>query len=113
MNETPYLNASAVKKFTLAYAKKHRAKSFTRVGNSFLARINSQIPKLLAEELSNDETTSYINSAAIKKLGERLREESKMGSKVDGVVLHSINEKLKEIIRSEVHRHPSVGKTLQ
>jgi hypothetical protein len=42
MNTTPHLNRSKVKQTALDYAREFRAQGFTRVGKSFLDRIEAQ-----------------------------------------------------------------------
>jgi len=113
MSEIPYINRAAVKKLALAYSRQHRAGKFTRVGESFFLRINSQVIQALVSELESESTPLYIKRSEVKKLAKRMIAERELKKKLDGGGLRKINERIKEIIAGEVQRHPSMGKTLQ
>lgn len=51
MNTTPHLNRSKVKQTALEIATKTRAQGFTRVGKSFLDRIEAQTRAAIAREV--------------------------------------------------------------
>ncbi len=51
MNTTPHLNKQKVKKTILAYAAQARAQKFTRVGTSFLERIEARVRKAIIDEV--------------------------------------------------------------
>lgn len=51
MNLTPHLNRSRVKRTALEIAGTTRAKKFTRVGASFLLRIEAKCRAAIAEEV--------------------------------------------------------------
>ena len=110
---TPYLNDSAVKKLALQFSKKNRAGKFKRVGSSFLERINSQVVVMIAAEVKSEEDPCFLNKTEVKKLAERIVHDQKVDRKVNGVIIDRINRKLVEMVQGEVHRHPSIGKTLQ
>ena len=109
----PYINRSAVKKLAIRYSKSNRAGLFTRVGQSFFDRINSHVVQVLATELEREETPLFIKRSEVKKLAKRMIEERGLKRKLDGATIKKVNERIKEIVTSEVQRHPSVGKTLQ
>lgn len=113
MSEIPYINKAAIKKLALRYSRDTRAGKFTRVGETFFLRINSKVVGALAAELEREETPLYIKRSEVKKLGKRMIEERQLQRKLDGGALRKINERIKEIVADEVHRHPSLGKTLQ
>jgi hypothetical protein len=43
MNDTPYINKAACKKFLLRYAADNRAHKFTRVAKELLVKLNSEL----------------------------------------------------------------------
>lgn len=51
MNTTPHLNRSRVKQTALELAKTTRAQGFTRVGQSFIDRIEAKTRAAIAEEV--------------------------------------------------------------
>ncbi|MDE2100939.1 MAG: hypothetical protein KGL39_27075 [Patescibacteria group bacterium] len=51
INHTPHLNRSKVKETALAIAGQTRAQGFTRVGMSFLERIEAKTRAAIAEEV--------------------------------------------------------------
>lgn len=51
MNTTPHLNRAKVKQTALEIAKATRAQGFTRVGLSFLERIEAKTRAAIAEEV--------------------------------------------------------------
>jgi len=50
INKTPFINRAHVKALALDLAK-YRGQKFTRVGMSFLARINDRVRAVVAEEV--------------------------------------------------------------
>lgn len=50
-NETELINRKRVKMAALSYSASNRAGKFTRVGASFLSRINSQVKNLIQAEV--------------------------------------------------------------
>ena len=113
MSDTPYINNAAVKKLALQFAKNNRAGKFTRVGSTFFERLNANIVNAVALELKAEETPLYINRTEVKKLAAKIIENEGIDKDINGPFLDRINRRLIEIINNEVHRHPSVGKTLQ
>jgi hypothetical protein len=111
--ESPYLNRAAVKKLALQFARNNRAGKFTRVGASFFERLNSQVSAMIAAELKSESHPMYINCTAVKKLAENIAKNERLDTPINGIILDRINRKLIDTILNEVHRHPSVGKTLQ
>jgi len=110
-----YLNQAAVKRLALRYSKENRAGKFTRVGESFYNRINAQIVHIVAKALETDEVPLYIKRSEVKKLAQQMVAQNNLGKnkKLDGASLKRINDRVAEVIVSEVQRHPSTGKTLQ
>ena len=51
INHTPHLNREKVKQTALAIASQTRAQGFTRVGMSFLERIEAKTRAAIAEEV--------------------------------------------------------------
>jgi hypothetical protein len=51
MNTTPHLNRSKVKQTALEIAEQTRAQGFTRVGSSFLERIEAKTMQAIREEV--------------------------------------------------------------
>ena len=51
MNSTPHINRSRVRRTALELAASMRAQKFTRVGQSFLDRIEAKIRVAIAEEV--------------------------------------------------------------
>jgi len=51
INHTPHLNRAKVKQTALAIASRTRAQGFTRVGMSFLERIEAKTRAAIAEEV--------------------------------------------------------------
>lgn len=60
-------------------------------------------------------TTPLINRSAVKKMALELSKSTRAGkfTRVGTEFLQRMNSQLDAFIRSEVHRHPSVGKTLK
>lgn len=113
MNSTPYLNNSAVKQLALQISKKNRGGKFKRVGSSFFERVNSQVAVLIASEIKSEEETCYLNKTEVKKLAERIAFDQSSNRKLDNVMFDRINRKLVDFVAGEIHRHPSIGQTLQ
>jgi len=95
------INRSAVKAFALKVSRERRAGKFERVSEEFLGHIEAeteaairQIPKYV-ENPVNADGARFITGAALKKLEEKL------------------NERVRQIIQSKVHQHPTVGCTLK
>ena len=63
---------------------------------------------------TNNKKSSLINRSAVKKMALRLSEDTRNGTftRVGSSFIDRIEYKLEAIIRSEVHQHPSTGKTL-
>jgi hypothetical protein len=59
-------------------------------------------------------TTPYINRSSVKKLALHYSASNRAGkfTRVSKDFLERINAKVAGIISEEVHRHPSIGKTL-
>lgn len=51
MNTTPHLNRAKVKETALGIAQSTRAQGFTRVGQSFVDRIEAAVRRAIAEEV--------------------------------------------------------------
>jgi len=113
MSDTPYINNAAVKKLALQFARNNRAGKFTRVGSTFFERLNANIVNIIASELKSEDTPLYINRTEVKKLAAKIIQNEGVDKDINGPFLDRINRKLIDLIGAEVHRHPSVGKTLQ
>ena len=111
--DSPYLNRAAVKKLALQLSRKTRNGKFTRVGSTFFERLNRAVATMVASELKAEAPPLYINRTAVKKLAEKVADNEGLDVTINGVLLDRINRKFVEVVSSEVHRHRSVGKTLQ
>jgi len=60
-------------------------------------------------------TTPLLNRSAVKKLSLHVSETERAGkfTRVSKEFMERINARLNNVIREEIHRHPSVGKTLK
>ena len=67
----------------------------------------------LTDKITNN-TTPLLNRSAVKKRALLLSRDTRAGkfTRVSKEFLERINAVVDATIRSEVHRHPSVGKTL-
>lgn len=95
------INRSAVKAFALKVSRERRAGKFERVSEEFLCSIEAeteavirQVPKYV-ENPVDAAGAKFITGAALKKIEEKL------------------NERVRQIIQSKVHQHPTIGRTLK
>lgn len=51
VNQTPFINRAKVKAFALEFANQTRAQKFSRVGMSFLTRIDSKVRQAIISEV--------------------------------------------------------------
>lgn len=59
-------------------------------------------------------STPLINKAAVKKMALQLSKDTRAGkfTRVSTQFLDRVNASVSAMIRSEVHRHPGIGKTI-
>lgn len=106
MNNDRLLNVSAIKEHALRCSKETRAGKFDRVGADFLDGVETDVESLVRllvnavpimdgfKEVETD-GASFVTGAMAQKLSE------------------AMSAAVGRIIQRRVHRHPTLGKTLQ
>jgi hypothetical protein len=106
MNDARLLNVTAIKEHALRCSKETRAGKFDRVGADFLDGVETDIESVIR---------ALVNSAPLADGFAPVEKGSACfvtGAMADKLAA-AMNLVVARIIQKRVHRHPSLGKTLQ
>ncbi len=106
MNDARLLNVSAIKAHALRVSAERRAGKFERVGESFLEQVEADVDTVVRQLANACPLPDGFRPVATDNV-------CFVTQHMDEKLAFAMSDVVARIIQRRVHRHPSVGKTLQ